>query len=334
MSLPRERHDALFRLLISDPRHAADLLQDYLPPEIASRLDPARPPELVEGASVDGDGAATRMDALFRVWIRGGGAVYVLLEHKSYFDQKTPVQIMRYKLAVFQTSAVSGEVPHGKLPLVIPLVFYHGRGPWNVPLSIEDMIHVPPALEGIDGSFGDYKIVDLVWTDPPNHLRSVVVRAVLLALARSRADTIPEDEVEFLVAGIDDTELGRYFLTYVIRQLKLPRERLMAAIERLGPEARDKKAMVGTIAEQILEEGRMEGEAKGRVKCLMEGEAKGLTKGKADSFLRLARLKFGEVPPGRVEQVRGAANGELDIWLDALFSAEDLDAVFAARSIH
>ena len=338
MSLPRERHDALFRLLISDPRYAADLLQDYLPPEFASRLDPARPPELVEGASVDGDGAATRMDALFRVWIRGGGAVYVLLEHKSYFDQKTPVQIMNYTLTLYKVSKGRNEVPHGKLPLVIPLVFYHGKGPWNVPLSIEDMIHVPPALEGIDVSFGDYKIVDLVRIDPPNHLRSVVVRAVLLALARSRADTIPEDEVEFLVAGIDDTELGRYFLTYVIRQLELPRERLMAALDRLGVEARDKKAMVGTIAEQILEEGRMEGrvegEAKGRMEGRVEGRVEGLKEGKAVSFLRLARLKFGEIPPGRVEQVRGAANGELDIWLDALFSAEDLDAVFAARSIH
>ena len=84
--------------------------------------------------------------------------------------------------------------------------------------------------------------------------------------------------------------------------------------------------MVGTIAEQILEEGRMEGEAKGRVE--------GLKEGKEESFLRLARLKFGDIPPDRVEQVRGAASGELDIWLDALFSAEDLDAVFAARSFH
>ena len=66
----------------------------------------------------------------------------------------------------------------------------------------------------------------------------------------------------------------------------------------------------------------------------MEGRMEGLKKGKAESFLRLARLKFGDIPPGRVEQVRGAANGELDIWLDALFSAGDLDAVFAARSIH
>ena len=85
-------------------------------------------------------------------------------------------------------------------------------------------------------------------------------------------------------------------------------------------------------------EGRVEGEAKGRMEGRVEGEAKGrvegLKEGKAVSFLRLARLKFGEIPPGRVEQVRGAANGELDIWLDALFSAEDLDAVFAARSIH
>ncbi len=84
--------------------------------------------------------------------------------------------------------------------------------------------------------------------------------------------------------------------------------------------------MVGTIAEQILEEGRVEGEAKGRVE--------GLKEGKAVSFLRLARLKFGDIPPGRVEQVRSAASGELDIWLDALFSAEDLHAVFAARNIH
>ncbi len=88
--------------------------------------------------------------------------------------------------------------------------------------------------------------------------------------------------------------------------------------------------MVGTIAEQILEEGRIEGEAKGRV----EGRLEGLKEGKAVSFLRLARLKFGEIPPGRVEQVRSAASGELDIWLDALFSAEDLHAVFAARNIH
>ena len=107
-----------------------------------------------------------------------------------------------------------------------------------------------------------------------------------------------------------------------MRQLKLTQERLRAAIERLGPEARDKKAMVGTIAEQIHEEGRA------------EGKAEGMAKGKAESLLRLARLKFGEIPPGRVEQVRGAASGELDIWLDALFSAEDLDAVFAARSFH
>ncbi|MCY4460901.1 MAG: hypothetical protein OXC26_10990 [Albidovulum sp.] len=127
-----------------------------------------------------------------------------------------------------------------------------------------------------------------------------------------------------------------------MRQLKLTQERLRAAIERLGPEARDKKAMVGTIAEQIHEEGRAEGKAEGlakgkaegMAKGKAEGMAKGIAKGKAESLLRLARLKFGEIPPGRVEQVRGAASGELDIWLDALFSAEDLDAVFAARSFH
>ncbi len=92
----------------------------------------------------------------------------------------------------------------------------------------------------------------------------------------------------------------------------------------------DKRELVETMFKEIREEGRVVG----RMQGLMEGEAKGLTKGKAESFLRVARLKFGEIPPDRVEQVRGAASGELDVWLDALFSAEDLHAVFAARSIH
>ncbi|MCY4460758.1 MAG: Rpn family recombination-promoting nuclease/putative transposase [Albidovulum sp.] len=219
MRLPHAKHDALFRLLISDPRHAADLLQDYLPPEVASRLDPARPPELVEGASVDGDGAATRMDALFRVWIRGDGAVYVLLEHKSYCDQKTPVQIMNYTLTLYKASEGRDEVTRGKLPLVIPLVFYHGRGPWNIPLSIEDMIHVPPGWRASPTASATTRLSTSGGSTPgiycvPWSCGPCCWRSPGLAPIRS-----PTTRSNFWSLALTTPRLGRHFLTYVMRQL-------------------------------------------------------------------------------------------------------------------
>ncbi len=70
MALPQARHDALFRLLVSDPGHAGRLLRDYLPPEVVSRLDPEHPPVHVEGTAIDGEGSRTQSDAIFRLRLR------------------------------------------------------------------------------------------------------------------------------------------------------------------------------------------------------------------------------------------------------------------------
>ena len=82
MPLPPTRHDALFRLLVSDPGRAAALLRDYLPPEVRERLDPDHAPEHIEGTAIDGEGRATQADAIFRVRMKDGASatVYALLE--------------------------------------------------------------------------------------------------------------------------------------------------------------------------------------------------------------------------------------------------------------
>ncbi len=103
MPLPQTRHDALFRLLVSDPARAAALLGDYLPPEAAERLDPDHAPEHIEGTAIDGEGRTTQADAIFRVRMKDGAParVYILLEHKAQADARTPLQLMRYILRLW-----------------------------------------------------------------------------------------------------------------------------------------------------------------------------------------------------------------------------------------
>ena len=83
---------------------------------------------------------------------------------------------------------------------------------------------------------------------------------------------------------------------------------------------------MGTAAQIWMEQGRTEGKAAG----IVEGK----TAGKADTFLRLARLKFGELASVYAERVRSASSEQLDAWLDALLTAEDIDAVFGDRTRH
>jgi len=51
------------------------------------------------------------------------------------------------------------------LPPILPMVLYHGRQRWNVPLSLYDMIAGDEVLRSFAGGFG-YKLCDLGALDP------------------------------------------------------------------------------------------------------------------------------------------------------------------------
>ena len=321
MALPQARHDALFRLLVSDPGHASRLLRDYLPPEVVSRLDPEHPPVHVEGTAIDGEGSRTQSDALFRLHLRDGGEaiVYTLLEHKSRVDHRTPLQLIRYVLNIWAKEMDCGTFPDGGLPLILPLVFFHGREPWTVPCSIQEMIHAPEGLEHLAQSFGRYVLHDLGRIAPQELSRGVEVRAALLALARAFRDSVGDAEDDLLVAGgVAETEFGRYLLAYIIEQVSLPPERIEAALVRAGTDPAKVEEIMGTAAQIWMEQGK----------------AAGITEGKADTFLRLARLKFGELSSAYTEQVRNASPDQLDSWLEALLTARDIDGILGERTRH
>ena len=78
-------------------------------------------------------------------------------------------------------------------------------------------------------------------------------------------------------------------------------------------------ALVKTIAETLLEQGEA------------RGLKRGLAEGKAEVFLRLARIKFGDIPSARVTEVKAADETSLDHRIDALVAADTLAEVFDPR---
>ena len=277
MPLPTTPHDSLFRALVSNPHRAAALLRKHLPDDMTALIDFGHPPESQEGSFVDGTGAKSQCDALFQVRLKGGQDVRIyvlLLEHKSGVDPGTLLQVAIYMLNIW-TRELEKTRGAGKLPMILPVVFYHGRGAWTAPLSLAEMIDAP---EGVDDPLRGfaYGLRDLGRIDPWHLSRQPEVLAGLVALRFAYEENIPLDLLDLVTGGpVDESEFEGHLLHYITRIFDMEPSALEASLQRTKPQHWE--TLMGTVAEKWVEQGKIAG--------IAEGKVRGIGKGKAETFL-------------------------------------------------
>ena len=250
--------------------------------------------------------------------------IYVLLEHKSYIDAATPLQILRYLIGIWQREIAGGTARDG-LPAIIPLVLYHGPGRWTAARSVTEMIDAPDELKPLLRDFA-YVLHDLGEIEPLRLSRTPEVRAGLLALRVVHLDRIPPELLDLIVGGPRaGSEYEQHILRYIVESMNLTPALLEASLRRTKPDRWE--TLMGTVAEAWIEQGRAEGIEKGR----SEGRTEGRAEGQAGIVLRLLELRFGVLPDSVRERVRGASAPELEAWAEAVLAAASLDEVLAAR---
>lgn len=124
-------HDRFFRMLFGLRPYARDLLRRFLPPDVAGLFD-FDTLVLIDGTYVDEDLRLQHSDLLFSVRLSDGrsGYIYVLLEHKSYFERTVPEQLLGY-MSRIRARDVRKRFPRR---LILPIVVYHGRSRWSFDL--------------------------------------------------------------------------------------------------------------------------------------------------------------------------------------------------------
>ena len=117
-------HDRFFRSQFSDPEMLSGLLQEVLPAEIASQIEPES--ITVDSSSyLDEEQRSHFSDIAASLRLAGyDGEVYVLIEHKSYPDRGALLQLLRYMLQSWSRDLRRGAK---YLKPIIPVLFYHGR---------------------------------------------------------------------------------------------------------------------------------------------------------------------------------------------------------------
>ena len=318
-------HDALFKVVLGQPEHARGVLRAVVPPVLAEALD-WQTLTLRPGSFVDAALRHQHTDLLYSAtWRNGGEALaFLLFEHQS----TPPTEgLMAYRLLRYQDRIWEHwRADHPKartLPMIIPIVMYHGTTPWLEPRSFEALLDVPagvrPAVEPYLVRF-TYLLLDLSEMSD-DELRDGVMRTALARLAAMcfkharRGAGFLEILGRWMnvVREVARAPNGLAALAQVMRYIlevneQVRPEALQSLLDReIGPETKD---TIVTAGQQIFEQGRK--------------------KGIEQQLLRQLRQRFGAEVDLHVEQrISTASVEQIETWSGRVVTAATLGELLA-----
>ncbi|ACG57807.1 conserved hypothetical protein [Hydrogenobaculum sp. Y04AAS1] len=284
-------HDTFFKQIFSDPKRVKILL-DIFAEDIAQDIHSITP---VNTEKFSSKSQKFMLDLLFSCKVEDQDAyIRVVLEHKSYLDKELPTQLLYYNAAIWEEAIKEKEY----YPPIINIVFYHGKGEWNIPKSLPVVKNIK--LEKYTSKL-NYILIDLNRVSDEDIISKTHQDLCMLWAMLTMKHIFDSIEsfikVFELIADyikthdyIETTHCIFLTLDYIV-YVKDSAEEVENILKELT--GGDEKVM--TLTEKWKMEGKQEG--------LQEGLQKGLIKAKKDDIKSAILIKFGILPKELEEKI-------------------------------
>jgi predicted transposase/invertase (TIGR01784 family) len=266
-------HDLMVRAVLSDLTEAASFLQAHLSNEVSQGLNWSTL-RLVEGSFVDEDLRGSEADLLYEVeQVSSQDAVwlYVLLEHQSTPDRWMRFRLLKYCCRIWDQS-FRDQPDQRELRAIVPLVFYQGEQSWSYSREFADLFaesvrHWPGVPRFSHG------LIDQSGMQPDEvqgELRARIMQLLLMAAYHPELAWM-EQVARWLGALSSLPSSGginyvRLFVLYILTTQE------PEAAQSFRDELRQHAPEVGddlmTYAQELLKEGREEGEIRAEVRII------------------------------------------------------------------
>lgn len=282
-------HDAVFKRFLRHPETANDFLMLYLPEEVRQRCDFSTL-KLQSASFIDEDLRAWYSDVLWSVQTTSGqGYVYVVIEHQSSPDNHMAFRLMRYAIATMQRHLDAG---HKTLPLVVPMLFYHGAtSPYPFSLNWLDEFTDPQMAKTLYGC--PFPLIDVtVMPDDEivQHRRVALLELMQKHIRQRDLCGITESLATLVMLGYTNRRQLRVLFHYMLQYSNTAEPSVF--LRRLARRLPQYEERLMSIAQKLKQEGRLEGRREGRQEGRLEGREEGhlegLQEGSRREALRIA----------------------------------------------
>lgn len=270
----RPGHDGLFKLFLRESATAQDFLAAHLPQDIRSRIRLGTL-KLENSSFVDHKLRELHSDVLYSVETKKGetGYIYCLVEHQSTADRMIAWRMMRYTLSVMDSHLKKGNVT---LPVVVPLLFYQGTvRPYPYSTDWLDCFDSPAlAREVYSRPWALVDVSVMEDRDLRSHRRAALLELVQRDIRHRDAASLLREVVSLIQVAGNSREQVEAVLWYIIYNGMngLTREGLKPFLYELAGEIPEYKELImGTIAQQLKDEGLEEGIQQGIQQGIEQG---------------------------------------------------------------
>jgi conserved hypothetical protein (putative transposase or invertase) len=293
-------HDSFFKQIFSNPKRVK-LLLDIFAKDVAKSINSI---SLVNTEKFSSKSQKFMLDLLFSCKVKDQDAyIRIVLEHKSYLDKELPIQLLYYNAAIWEEAIKEKEY----YPPIINIVFYHGKGEWNIPTSL-------PVLEDQNlekyVSKLNYILIDLNKVSDEDIIseayQDLCTQWAMLTM-KHIFDSIESfmrvfELIAYYIKSQEHIEKSHcIFLTldYIV-SVKDNAEEVESILKELT--GGDEKVMT------LTEKWMMEGLQKGLQEGLEKGKQEGLIKAKKDAIKSAILIKFGALPKELEEKIESTDN--------------------------
>ncbi len=303
MSRITSAHDTFLKGILADKQIAIDYFKASLPEFVKEKLDFST---LVQQPDnyVSKELKKSLSDIVYSCQRNDGKKpvkVSLLIEHKSYIDKHTPIQIGSYIFSGLLKQISNKD----ELSVILPILLYHGQKQWKYKTLGDLFENLEPTLGAFVPDF-DYIYHNLgdIDDDQIRQLNNKFLVASLLAMKHS----LVKSELEALIPEIlsmaqnIDKNLQSYFIVYIFVTSGLEEQRIVAILENLPVTI--KETVMSTL-DIFVEKGKKIGREEGRAeekKKNAEKVVRNLIRVSALSDEQIASVA--EVPVEYVTQMR------------------------------
>ena len=264
--MTRDKHDLIFKLFLSKRKNFVAFCQTYLPSEIKQKINWdsielfRMPNEHVRQPIGNRDLNKSLNDIAYMFKYDSGqpGLIIVHVEHQSYWDRFVKLRLIQY--VVGSLLDFHDKYKSDKLPLVIPIVFYHGQTKINAEdMDLYDLFLEPDLMKQY---FTKPLLVDLSNYDEMDLIEHPVISPLEVVMKHATTKTGDLDKLKYVCEAFrrawDDlgAEDRLAIFNYLLLTWDIDNDQLIAKIIQ---ESSGMEDLAMTAAEQLLMRGRQEG---------------------------------------------------------------------------
>jgi predicted transposase/invertase (TIGR01784 family) len=260
-------HDKFFKESFGRKDIVLSFLHEYLPQSITKKFK-YNTLEIAKDSYIDKELVEHFSDILYKIKVGSKNVyLYLLFEHKSYLDERVGFQLLRNMVKIWER-CIKQNKRIKKLPVILPMVIYHGSERWNSDFSLSSFFDTLPELRLYVPGF-KMEVFDISHI-PDEQIKGDILLQACLMLQKYifNADLIEKvPDILGLFKTLSGKNTGIEYLEVMLRYMfasveDKKREKLEKEVTKAIKAGED---FMPTIAEALVQEGIEKGKLEGKL---------------------------------------------------------------------